>query len=113
MSLGEIEQQRVDTDPDDCMRVRVHVPCTISGPHRARALEVYRELVDATRQEVGCLSYELLEHVDDPTRFVLVEEWETPGHLDAHTRTEHFTRLVAELESLEVAESASLFRRVL
>jgi quinol monooxygenase YgiN len=96
-----------------CRRIHVLVPCVIEQRHLARALEVYRELVAATRQEDGCLSYELLQQTDDPTRFVLVEEWESQEHLDAHTRTEHFTRLVAELESLEVAAPASLFRRIL
>jgi quinol monooxygenase YgiN len=94
-------------------RVRVLVPCAIEKQHAARALEVYRELVAATRQEAGCLSYELFERTDDATRLVLVEEWESQDHLDAHTRTEHFTRLVAELETLEVAEPAVILRRIL
>jgi quinol monooxygenase YgiN len=99
--------------PGDAVPVRVLVPCTVDGQHQASALEVYRELVEATRREAGCLSYELLQRVDDSTRFVLVEEWESQDHLDAHTRTEHFTRLVAELEQLERAAPAELYRRVL
>ncbi|WP_030153608.1 putative quinol monooxygenase [Oerskovia turbata] len=93
--------------------MRVLVPCSVDERHQPRALEVYRELVDATRQEAGCLSYELLQRMDDATRFVLVEEWKSQDDLDAHTRTEHFVRLVAELEQLEKAAPAELYRRVL
>ncbi|MFF3066583.1 putative quinol monooxygenase [Oerskovia sp. NPDC057915] len=103
----------IDERPSADLRVRVLVPCTVEAQHLVRAVEVYRELVEATRREPGCLSYELLQRVDDATRLVLVEEWESQAHLDAHTRTEHFVRLVAELEALETAEPAELYRRVL
>lgn len=104
---------QADQYPGESPHVRVHVPCVIEERHLARALEAYRELVVATRQEPGCLSYELLQGRDDTTRFVLVEEWESQEHLDAHTRTEHFVRLVAALEDLEKAEPAELYRQVL
>lgn len=107
----ETPRPHVVQRPDDA--VHVLVPCVIEERHVARALVVYRELVGATRQEAGCLSYELLQRTDDATRFVLVETWESQDHLDAHTRTEHFVRLVAELEQLEQADSAELYRKVL
>lgn len=93
--------------------IRVLVPCTVQEEHLPRALAVYQELVAATRRETGCLSYELLQREDEPTSLLLTEEWESHDHLRAHTQTEHFVRLVAELESLEVAEPAVFFRRIL
>ncbi|KZM37275.1 putative quinol monooxygenase [Oerskovia enterophila] len=93
--------------------IRVHVPCRVQEADLPRALAVYEELVAATRRELGCLSYELLQREDEPTSLLLTEEWESHDHLMAHTQTEHFIRLVAELESLEVAEPAVFFRRIL
>lgn len=93
--------------------IRVHVPCMVQDADLPRALAVYEELVAATRREPGCLSYELLQREDHPTSLLLTEEWESREHLRAHTQTEHFIRLVAELESLEVAEPAVFFRRLL
>ncbi|MFE4467047.1 putative quinol monooxygenase [Oerskovia sp. NPDC056781] len=114
MSLpSETVRPSLAHSPGDGAPVRVLVPCTVDERHQARALEAYRELVDATRREAGCLSYELLQCVDDSTRFLLVEEWASQDHLDAHTRTEHFVRLVAQLEQLERAAPAELYRRVL
>lgn len=93
--------------------IRVLVPCTVAVSDLPRALKLYRELVEATRQEVGCTSYELLQHADDPTQLVLVEEWESQAHLDAHTRTPHFVRLVALLDEVERAEPAVIYTKVL
>jgi quinol monooxygenase YgiN len=55
---------------------------------------LYRELVAKTRQEPLCLSYDLFVDQKDPGHFVFVEQWPDRAALDAHCRTEHFTRLV-------------------
>ena len=86
--------------------IQVLVPCTIPAQHQEQALKVYRELIEATRREAGCRSYDLHREMDDETRFMLIEEWDSQEHLDAHTQTEHFVRLVGELEKLEYAEPA-------
>ncbi|MDQ0509946.1 putative quinol monooxygenase [Ancylobacter amanitiformis] len=57
-------------------------------------LPLYRELVEKTRQEAHCLAYDLFIDQKDPGHFVFVEEWPDRAALDAHCRTEHFTRLV-------------------
>lgn len=93
--------------------IQVLVPCAIPSQHQQRALELYRELIEATRLEPGCRSYDLHRDLDDDTQFVLIEEWESQEHLDAHTRTAHFRRLVAELENLETAQPARLLTRAL
>lgn len=93
--------------------IRVVVPATVQVSALPRALELYRELVEETRTETGCISYELLQRADDPTRLLLVEEWESQAHLDAHTRTPHFIRLVALLDEVEHAEPAVIYAKVL
>jgi quinol monooxygenase YgiN len=54
----------------------------------------YRELVEKTRAEPLCLAYDLFIDQKDPGHFVFVEQWPDQAALDAHCRTEHFTRLV-------------------
>lgn len=92
--------------------LRVLVPCRILPEHREAALAVYRELIARTREEPGCLSYELLGDVEDDTAFVLAEHWRSQADLDAHTETAHFLRAMAALEPLEVAENARLLHVV-
>ncbi len=46
-------------------------------------------LLEPTRQEPGCLRYDLLQNQADPTDFTFVEEWESPEALDNHLASEH------------------------
>ncbi|MGF7009453.1 putative quinol monooxygenase [Aminobacter sp. BE322] len=55
---------------------------------------LYAELVEKTRKEPLCISYDLFVDQKDPGHFVFVEEWPDRAALDAHCRSEHFRRLV-------------------
>ncbi|WP_066272541.1 putative quinol monooxygenase [Hydrogenophaga palleronii] len=59
---------------------------------------LYRELVEKTRQEPLCLGYELCVDQKDPGHFVFIELWPDRAALDAHCRTEHFQRLVPQID---------------
>ncbi|WP_291569350.1 putative quinol monooxygenase [Clostridium sp. UBA4548] len=58
------------------------------------AIELYRELVEKTRKEQGCIKYELYQDTQNPTILTMVEEWENRDFLEKHFKTEHFTRIV-------------------
>lgn len=47
------------------------------------------KLTSATREEEGCLHYELHVSAADPTVFVTVERWRSQDDLDAHLKTPH------------------------
>lgn len=51
---------------------------------REALLPAAERMVTATRQEEGCLSYELLEVVGTPDSFVMLESWRDRAALDAH-----------------------------
>lgn len=55
---------------------------------------LYAELVETTRQEPLCLSYDLFVDQKDPGHFVFIELWPDRAALDIHCASEHFTRLV-------------------
>ena len=48
-----------------------------------------RSLLEPTRQEVGCILYELMQNEADPTDFTFYEEWTNSDALDAHARSAH------------------------
>lgn len=52
------------------------------------------EMVHKTRQEPGCLSYELLEDAEDPCHLTYLERWEDDSAVMRHNASEHFLRLV-------------------
>jgi quinol monooxygenase YgiN len=41
-------------------------------------------LLTPTRSEAGCITFDLLADINDPTVFMLYENWESKAALDAH-----------------------------
>jgi quinol monooxygenase YgiN len=66
-------------------------------PDKAEALKpILLALVDQTRQDPGCLSYHLLQGLDDPTEFVFIEEWTDDALMQAHLATPHVQQALAQ-----------------
>jgi len=57
-------------------------------------------MLEPTRQESGCLRYELLHNAADPTDFTFVEEWADDAAINAHLETPHLNALVAQSQPL-------------
>jgi quinol monooxygenase YgiN len=65
-------------------------------------------LVDHTRQEEGCVQYDLHVSNDDPRKFVFVENWISPEALDRHSKAAHmkaFSQISAELRADPVVQT--------
>lgn len=60
---------------------------------------LYDELVRLTRREPLCLGYDLFIDQKDAGHFVFVEAWPDRAALDAHCATEHFQRLVPQINA--------------
>ncbi|WP_018427492.1 putative quinol monooxygenase [Hoeflea sp. 108] len=60
-------------------------------------LPLYAELVEKTKLEPLCISYDLFVDQKDPGHFVFIEEWPNRAALDVHCQSEHFTRLVPQI----------------
>ena len=75
------------------LRVITHLEAVLGTEEKSKTLLL--ELVASSRQEAGCIKYELLHSIYQPTEFTLVSEWESKADFLAH------------LDSMPVAE---LFR---
>jgi quinol monooxygenase YgiN len=75
----------------------LHVVATI--PVKAEHVEAMREaltgLTEATRQEPGCVAYDLYESAAAPGVFVTVERWTDQAALDAHMQSPHIAAAFA------------------
>ena len=59
-------------------------------------------LVEPTRAEAGCISYELFVSAVDPTTMITIELWRSQSDLDAHMQTPHIAQaLHAAADALE------------
>src|ERR1700752_1223572 len=61
---------------------------------------ILSDLVEPTRKESGCISYELLQNRTDPTDFTFVAKWETDAAIDDHLTTKHIKDALAKLPGL-------------
>lgn len=66
----------------------------IESQYISTVLPFYEELVEETRKECGCISYELYHDLREEGRFVFIEEWVDRNALMVHTESAHFKRLV-------------------
>lgn len=67
-------------------------------------LPFYEELVEKTKKEIGCISYELYRDIKDPSHFIFIEEWRDVNALDAHVESEHFKRLVPQIDQYKIQD---------
>jgi quinol monooxygenase YgiN len=49
-------------------------------------------LIEPTRKEKGCISYELFQDTRNPGRFTFIENWQSKEHLDVHLKTPHLVK---------------------
>ena len=60
-------------------------------------------LVAPTRQEAGCINYDLHALPEDPAKFLFHENWTSKAHLDTHLRSPHIKALLPRVEELCMA----------
>ncbi len=56
-----------------------------------------KTLVEPTQGEPGCIEYAIWQDSADPTRFAMLEEWESEEHLAAHLAQPSLQEAVGKL----------------
>ncbi|MGK7922153.1 MAG: putative quinol monooxygenase [Trichodesmium sp.] len=86
--------------PSHTLRVVARV---VALPNQVDAVKsILDSIVLPTRQEQGCLKYELVQNNDDPTDFTFIEEWESQNLLEKHLASSHIQSASLELKDLVV-----------
>ncbi|MFA9422697.1 MAG: putative quinol monooxygenase [Sedimentibacter sp.] len=76
------------------------------------AIKMYEELVNETREENGCIAYNLCRDIKDSSILTMIEEWESIEALKKHEKTEHFTRIVPMLGKLRKSSELNVYELV-
>lgn len=58
------------------------------------------KMVAPTREEDGCINYDLHQDNDDPAVFVFYENWASAACLEKHMNSEHFKAYVKAIDGL-------------
>ena len=73
----------------------------IARPGSVEALKaILVSMIAPTREEDGCLMYELLQCQTDPTDFTFVEEWTDAAALARHAAAPHIAGVRDEVRAL-------------
>jgi quinol monooxygenase YgiN len=77
----------------------VHAVLHAQPAHRDRYIAGLRDMRTATLEhDSGCLRYDFWQDINDPDRFICVEEWTDMASLKAHLDADHHIHIAAELE---------------
>ena len=78
-----------------------------------RLMEVAAELVEPTRDEEGCINYDLHRGAEDPSELIFYENWRSKADLDRHLESAHVKELLDQLPELsENGVEIALFKMV-
>ena len=62
--------------------------------------EMAKPLIEGSKKEKGCISYDLYEDIDDPNILTFIEEWVDLDAIAGHVKTDHYTKIIPELTKL-------------
>ncbi len=60
-------------------------------------------MVEPTRKEPGCLSYNMYQNQTNPAIFTFIHEWESEESMNAHILSGHFNETAGKLKDLMAA----------
>jgi len=68
--------------------------------NQAKWLDAAAELSRYSWREDGCISYQFFRGDDSDTTFYIVETWASQAHLDQHSASAHFQKLVPAMDAM-------------
>jgi quinol monooxygenase YgiN len=71
---------------------------TIHDGYKDELLKAFQDVIAATRQEEGCISYNVYEDVSNPSTLTFIEYWASQSAIDRHNQTAHLQGFVKALE---------------
>lgn len=79
--------------------IRINASMIIeTSENRKPLIDAATELVEFSLRDKGCIGYDLYESQTNDDRMMIIETWESEEDLKAHMESEHFRRLVPELQ---------------
>ena len=80
--------------------IRLNAFVQTEEKNRQQIITLAKQLVEKSRQDAGCISYDFFASTTTPTVFMFCETWADQSSIDNHAPTHHFQTLVGEIEKL-------------
>ena len=91
-----------DTAPRDTKPIIMTVSFQARPGKETELRQALTDVLTPTRQEAGCLFYNLHVAADDPSKFLFHESWASGAHHAAHDLTPHIQRLRSVIKELSL-----------
>lgn len=81
----------------------IRLNCTLlieKAENRKPLIDLATELVEFSLRDKGCISYDLYGSMTNDDHLIIVETWQSRDDLDAHIKSDHFRRIVPQLQEL-------------
>ncbi|KPZ63074.1 putative quinol monooxygenase [Pseudoalteromonas sp. P1-7a] len=76
-------------------------------------LTALENLQKYSRQEVGCLRYELsVKSDDDQTTYLVSEQWASEEHFEAHKNEPHFKAFGTQIKGLVTSSHIDVYKSI-
>lgn len=85
-------------------RIQVVAIATTSADKSEELKSICKRLIEPTRKEQGCTSYELYQDTDDRGKFVFIENWQSQEYLDVHLKSPHLLAAVEAFDKIITEE---------
>lgn len=81
--------------------IRLNVSLIVEKDENRKPLkEAVVELIELSMREKGCIDYDLYDSLINNDRLLIYETWEDKASLKAHMESDHFKRLVPQIQEL-------------
>ncbi|TXY29366.1 antibiotic biosynthesis monooxygenase [Vibrio mimicus] len=89
----------------------IHLTATLhaKADHKQAVLQLAQGMLAPTRQEPGCVRYELFEQQATEGVFLFQEQFVDQAAFDSHCKSEHFQQFIADLNGLLADEPVLQF----
>lgn len=91
------------------IRINCHIVTKDDAENKAAVMALCKELVAASQSDKGMIQYDILSSVTRPTELMIYETWTDQASLDVHSASEHFTRLVPQIQALAAGMAIEQF----
>lgn len=72
------------------MSIRIVAELELKPEFKAQLMPVFKELVEKSRAEAACISYDFTESLEKPAHFFVIENWADAAGIEKHGATPHF-----------------------
>lgn len=84
--------------------IKVVAKQTIKEDKVEACKDIITGLVEATRKEEGCITYELYEDIKKKNILTFIEEWESMEALKSHMNSKHFLEAMPKITAMREKE---------